>query len=132
MEKLGEDAVHFENQFDAQSWPAMKERMTGIIKTKTRDEWDAIFEGANACYAPVLSMNEVRHHPHHIARQTFVDDGQTWQPAPAPRFSRTPGEIRSPAVVIGEHSEEILREFGFSAEEIAAKIASGAVHRKTD
>ncbi|MCB1689985.1 MAG: CoA transferase [Halioglobus sp.] len=128
LEKLGDDAQHFENQFDMENWPAMKERMTAIIKRKTRDEWDDMFEGVDACYAPVLSMSEVRHHPHHRARGTFVDDGEVWQPAPAPRFSRTGAEIRHAAASIGEHSEEILREFGFSEEEIEARIASGAVH----
>jgi alpha-methylacyl-CoA racemase len=128
LEKLGDDAKHFENQFDMENWPAMKERMTAIIKRKTRDEWDEMFEGVDVCYAPVLSMSEVRHHPHHQARGTFVDDGEVWQPAPAPRFSRTGAEIRHAAASIGEHSEEILREFGFSQEQIEARIASGAVH----
>lgn len=129
LEKLGDDAKHFESQFNMESWPAMKERMTAIIKRKTRDEWDAVFDDADVCYAPVLSMNEVRHHPHHQARGTFVDDGEVWQPSPAPRFSRTGAEIRSAAANIGEHSEEILREFGFTQEQIAARIESGAVHR---
>jgi alpha-methylacyl-CoA racemase len=132
LEKLGDDAQHFENQFDMENWPAMKERMTAIIKCKTRDEWDAVFAGADVCYAPVLSMGEVRHHPHHQARGTFVDDGEVWQPAPAPRFSRTPGEIRSSAAEIGEHSLEILREFGFDDKQIAAHVNSGAVHTNTN
>ena len=132
LEKLGDDAQHFENQFDMENWPAMKERMTAIIKCKTRDEWDAVFAGADVCYAPVLSMGEVRHHPHHQARGTFVDDGEVWQPAPAPRFSRTPGEIRSSAAEIGEHSLEILREFGFDDKQITAHVNSGAVHTNTN
>ena len=132
LEKLGDDAQHFENQFDMENWPAMKERMTAIIKCKTRDEWDEVFAGADVCYAPVLSMGEVRHHPHHQARGTFVDDGEVWQPAPAPRFSRTPGEIRSSAAEIGEHSLEILREFGFDDKQITAHVNSGAVHTNTN
>jgi len=132
LEKLGDDAKHFKNQFDAPNWPVMKEKLAAIIKRKTRDEWDEVFAGANVCYAPVLSMGEVRHHPHHQARGSFLDDGEVWEPAPAPRFSRTPGEIRRNPSVIGEHSEEILRDFGFSEEDIAAKIASGAVHLKSD
>jgi alpha-methylacyl-CoA racemase len=129
LEKLGDDARHFEQQFDMENWPAMKERMSSIIKRKTRDEWDKVFDGVDVCYAPVLSMEEVRHHPHHQARGTFVDDGEVWQPAPAPRFSRTGAEIHRAAANIGEHSEEILREFGFSQEDISARIESGAVHR---
>ena len=77
-------------------------------------------------------MSEVRHHPHHQARGSFIDDGEVWQPAPAPRFSRTPGEIRSCAAEIGEHSEEILRELGWSDAQIAEKVQSGAVHSKAD
>ncbi len=129
LQKLGDDARHFENQFDMENWPAMKERMSAIIKRKTRDEWDAIFDDADVCYAPVLSMSEVRHHPHHQARGTFLDDGEVWQPAPAPRFSRTQAEVHCIAANIGEHSEDIMREFGFSEEQIAARIESGAVHR---
>jgi len=132
LAQLGDEAKYFENQFDAENWPAMKEKLATIIKRKTRDEWDEIFAGANACYAPVLSMAEVRHHPHHLARGTFLDDGEYWEPAPAPRFSRTPGEVTRNAAVIGEHSEEILRDFAFTEEEIAARIASGAVHVKSD
>lgn len=126
---LGEDAKHFEQQFDAANWPVMKEKMTAIIKRKTRDEWDQLFAGANACYAPVLSMGEVRHHPHHRARETFIDDGEVWQPAPAPRFSRTRAEISRGAATIGQHSEEILREFGFTDGQIASLLESGAIHR---
>ena len=131
LEKLGDDATYFENQFDMENWPAMKDRMAAIILGKTRDEWDEVLSGADICYAPVLSMSEVRHHPHHRARGTFLDDGEVWQPAPAPRFSRTPGEIRGCAAAIGEHSEDILREFGFSDDEIARKLESGAVQGKT-
>jgi len=131
LEKLGDDARHFENQFDAANWPAMKERLAGIIKRKTRDEWDAVFAGANACYAPVLSMAEVRHHPHHRARGTFIDDGEVWQPAPAPRFSRTKAGIHRGAATVGQHTEEILREFGFTEELIAARLESGAIQRES-
>jgi alpha-methylacyl-CoA racemase len=73
-------------------------------------------------------MSEVRHHPHHRARETFIDDGDVWQPAPAPRFSRTKAEIHRGAATIGQHSEEILREFGFSGEQISSLLESGAIH----
>ena len=128
LEKLGDDARHFENQFDMENWPEMKEKMAQIIKSKTRDEWDAVFAGVDVCYAPVLSMEEVRHHPHHQARGTFVDDGEVWQPAPTPRFSRTPGKIRQCAAEIGQDTESVLREFGFTEEQIAAGLESGAIH----
>ncbi|MEH6570099.1 MAG: CaiB/BaiF CoA-transferase family protein [Halioglobus sp.] len=128
LASLGEDAVHFQNQFDMDNWPAMKEQMAAIIKRKTRDEWDDIFDGVDVCYAPVLAMSEVRKHPHHQARGSFIEDEDgVWQPAPAPRFSRTQAELRGHAAQLGEHSDEILKEFGFSDEEIAANYAAGAV-----
>lgn len=127
LEKLGEDAAGMENQWDLAAWPELKKKMEKIFRGRTREEWDAFFAGADICYAPVLSMGEVRRHPHHRARGTFIDDGEIWQPAPAPRFSRTPGIIQRPPAAIGEHSEEVLREFGFDDNEIAAALASGAV-----
>jgi alpha-methylacyl-CoA racemase len=131
MEKLGEEAEHFQNQWDMDGWPAMKEKMADIIRRKTRDEWDTVFENVDVCYAPVLSISEVSQHPHHQARGTFVDHGDYWEPAPAPRFSRTPGELRGCAVPVGQNTREILQEFGFSDEEIAAGLASGAVRTST-
>lgn len=127
LETLGEDAKHFQNQWDMDNWPAMQEQMSEIIKRKTRDEWDAVFDGVDVCYAPVLAMSEVRHHPHHQARGTFIDDGEYWQPAPAPRFSRTKAELQGPSARLGQHSEDILREFGFSETDIKKKMASRAV-----
>ena len=127
MEKLAEDAAGMENQWDMANWPALKEKMAVIFKGKTRDEWNAFFDGADICYAPVLSMAEVRHHPHHQARGTFIDDGEVWQPAPAPRFSRTPGEIVRPPAEIGAHSRDILSEFGFDQAQVDALLESGAV-----
>tara|TARA_R110000823_G_scaffold119998_17_gene244543 strand:+ start:47457 stop:48614 length:1158 start_codon:yes stop_codon:yes gene_type:complete len=132
LEKLGDEAVHFEQQFDSANWPRMKEQLAAIIKRRSRDEWDALFADADACYAPVLSMQEVRRHPHHTARGTFIDDGDTWLPAPAPRFSRTPGEVTRHAAAIGEHTREVLREFGLSETEIDHRIASGALHEAGD
>jgi alpha-methylacyl-CoA racemase len=127
LETLGEDATYFQNQWDMDNWPAMQEQMSEIIKGKTRDQWDAVFAGVDVCYAPVLAMSEVRHHPHHQARGTFIDDGEYWQPAPAPRFSRTKAELRGPSARLGQHTEDILREFGFSDQDIAEKLASKAV-----
>ena len=127
LETLGEEATYFQNQWDMDNWPAMQEQMSEIIKGKTRDQWDAVFAGVDVCYAPVLAMSEVRHHPHHQARGTFIDDGEYWQPAPAPRFSRTQAELRGPSARLGQHTEDILREFGFSDRDIAEKLASKAI-----
>jgi alpha-methylacyl-CoA racemase len=85
----------FDRQMDPKSWPAMKEKMTAIFQTKTRAEWCAIMEGTDACFAPVLSLSEAPDHPHMAERKIFVTHAGVRQPAPAPRFSRTPSEIRS-------------------------------------
>jgi alpha-methylacyl-CoA racemase len=87
--------------------------------TRTRDAWAAIFADSDGCVSPILSMAEVRAHPHIAARGTFVEAHGAVQPAPAPRLSRTPSAIGAPAPLRGEHGAEILTEFGFSAAEIA-------------
>ena len=127
LAKLGDQVSGMDNQWDMENWPAFKDQLAAVFKTRTREEWDAFFADADICYAPVLSMAEVRHHPHHQARGTFIDDGEIWQPAPAPRFSRTSGEVQRPPAEIGAHSREILKEFGFEAAQVDALIASGAV-----
>lgn len=129
---LGDEVQGLEQQWDVASWPAFKERLAAVFRRRTRDEWDAFFADADICYAPVLSLAEVRKHPHHRARGTYLDDGDTWQPAPAPRFSRTPGEIRRPPAEIGAHSREILTEFGFSAAQVDALLDSGAVKQASE
>jgi alpha-methylacyl-CoA racemase len=106
-------------QMDRAEWPMMKERLARIFKTKTRDEWCKIMEGTDVCFAPVLTIPEAYAHPHNVARGTFVEVGGVTQPGPAPRFSRTACEIARPPPAAGEHSDEVLREWGFSQGEIA-------------
>ena len=84
------------SQMDRVKWPEMKETLASVFKRKTRDEWCAILEGTDACFAPVLSMEEAPRHPHNVARGTFVEVDGIIQPAPAPRFSRTQGEVQGP------------------------------------
>ncbi|MGH9058439.1 MAG: CaiB/BaiF CoA transferase family protein, partial [Acidimicrobiales bacterium] len=84
------------NPHDRSTWPAMKDRMTALIRTRTRDEWCALLEGTDACFAPVLGMDEAPTHPHLAARETFIDVEGVTQPAPAPRFSRTPATVARP------------------------------------
>ena len=86
-----------------------------------------MLEGTDVCFAPVLPMSEAKEHAHIKARGTIVDTNGMSQPAPAPRFSRTPGEIQSPAALAGAHTDDTLADFGFSQEEIAALHESGAV-----
>jgi alpha-methylacyl-CoA racemase len=114
-------------QMDRSQWPAMKERFTALFKTKTRDAWTAIFEGTDACVAPVLSMTEARDHPHLAARDTFVTHEGIVQPAPAPRFSRTAVEIQRRPPAPGEHTDEVLGDWGFEPDEIEALREAGAV-----
>jgi len=97
----------------------MKERMAALVRTRTRDEWCEILEGTDVCFALVLGMGEAPDHPHNRARGTFVELGGVRQPGPAPRFSRTQPELRRPAPHPGQDTEEALRSWGFSPEEIA-------------
>jgi alpha-methylacyl-CoA racemase len=96
----------------------MKERIARVIETKTRDEWCALMEGSDVCFAPVLSMREATRHPHNQARSTFVEVAGVTQPGPAPRFSRSRCEIAGPPPHAGQHTDEALAGWGFSLEEI--------------
>jgi alpha-methylacyl-CoA racemase len=89
-DRCGLDDPVFDAQMDAAAWPALKERLTALFATRTRDAWCALLEGSDACFAPVLDWDEAPHHPHNIARGTFVTVDGVVQPAPAPRFDRTP------------------------------------------
>jgi alpha-methylacyl-CoA racemase len=123
---LGEEP-DLPDQMDQAQWPAMKERVAAIFRTKSRDEWCAVMEGTDVCFAPVLAMTEAPHHPHNVARGTFVNVGGFTQPAPAPRFSRTPGSIDRPPAHPGQHTDEALSSWGFDASEIDKLRATGAI-----
>ena len=97
---------------DQDQWPAARERLAAVFRQRTRDEWCARLEGErDICFAPVLDLAEAPQHPHHQARGTFADDGGIIQPAPAPRFSATPGAIQRPPARPGEHTDEVLAEW---------------------
>ena len=117
----------FSKQMDRSAWAGLKQRLADVFVTKTRDEWCALMETTDVCFAPVLTMTEAAHHQHNLERGTFVDMAGTMQPAPAPRFSRTAAEIAMPPAHPGQHSVEILRDWGFDAARIDALIASRAV-----
>jgi len=127
LDKLGLDAERFGKQNDRDLWPELSEEIAAVVRMKTRDEWDAILEGSDVCYAPVLTVDEAIRHPHNVARGTFIDVGGITQPGPAPRLSRTPGEVRRPPAHAGQHTDEVLSEAGFDDDEVAALRASGAV-----
>jgi alpha-methylacyl-CoA racemase len=112
---------------DRASWPAMKARVAALMRTKTRDEWCALLEGTDACFAPVLDPGEAPEHPRLRERGTFTEVGGVVQPAPAPRFSRTPGAVTAPPPAPGEHTGEALADWGFAPDEIAALRDGGAI-----
>jgi alpha-methylacyl-CoA racemase len=127
LERLGLSGEELPEQMDASQWPAMKQRLTAIFKTRTRQEWCEVFQGSDACFAPVLRMSEAHEHPHNRLRGTFVDANGALQPRPAPRFSRTPTEVGSGPAKLGEHTDDILREARYSEEEILALREKRAV-----
>jgi alpha-methylacyl-CoA racemase len=106
-------------QGDRAGWDATKRRLAEAFRAKTRDEWCAIMEGTDVCFAPVLSMGEAPQHPHNRARGTFVEVAGVPQPGPAPRFGRTPPKIERPPAWPGEHTDEALADWGVPAGEIA-------------
>lgn len=115
------------HQMDRSQWPALKERVAEIFKTKTRDEWCEIMEHTDVCFAPVLSLGEAPQHPHNVERGTFVEEHGVTQPAPAPRFSRTEATIQRPPAHAGQHTDEVLGQFGFDADRIAKLRDAGAI-----
>ena len=127
IERLGLSGEDLPAQHEATSWPVMKDRFQSVFRTKTRDEWCDVMEGSDVCFAPVLSLEESMRHPHNVARGTFVEMDGITQPGPAPRFSRTPGKLDRPPSIPGQHSEEVLRDWGFDMAEITALTASGIV-----
>lgn len=120
----GEDLPH---QMDRSGWPELRRRFREVFAGRTRAEWSEVLEGSDACFAPVLSMAEAAEHPHMKARETFVESGGVVQPAPAPRFSSTPASIRRPPPWPGEHTDEVLAEWSFGPDEVAALRTAGAV-----
>ena len=121
-----EDAA-FDAQNDPQKWPELKDRLTLVFKSKTRDEWCALMDNSNVCFAPVLDFNEAPEHPHNCARGLFIDIEGVKQPAPAPRFSRTQTQTPRPPSMAGADSRSVLRDWGLDAKAIDAMLASGTV-----
>lgn len=120
------DPELFGRQMDTKRWETLKAELAKVFRTKTRAEWEAIFDGTDACVTPVLSLPEVANHPHHRARGAFVD-GDVLQPAPGPRLSRTPGAIAGPPPAPGQHTDAALADWGFDDAAIARLRENGAV-----
>ena len=119
--------AEFAQQMSKEQWPHLKDRLRAVMLTKTRDEWCAEMEHTDVCFAPVLTMSEAAAHPHNVARGTFVEVAGAPQPAPAPRFSRTAAHVDSPSAHPGQHSREVLADWGFSSDRIELLVAGGAV-----
>jgi alpha-methylacyl-CoA racemase len=127
LDGLGLDKADLPWQHDREQWPALTEKFAAIFRTKTRDEWTAIYEGTDACVAPILSIPEALEHPHNVARGTFVEVAGVAQPGPAPRFARTPAVIPGPPPHAGQHTDDVLADIGADPDRIAKLRASGAI-----
>ncbi len=125
--RLGLEGEALPDQMDREAWPQMKERFAALFATKTRQEWEVIFAGSDACAAPVLSPVEAPDHPHMKARGTFTEVAGVVQPSPSPRFLGTPGAIRRPPPNPGQDGDEALADWGLEAGEVADLRRSGAI-----
>jgi alpha-methylacyl-CoA racemase len=124
---LGLDIAQLPRQNDRATWPGVSARFAEIFRSRTRDEWVATMRGRDACFSPVLNMDEAPMHPHMRERAVFSEFDGALHPSPAPRFGRTPGSLRLPPPAPGQHSSEVLAEYGVSSAEIDALERAGAM-----
>jgi alpha-methylacyl-CoA racemase len=127
IQRLGLDGEELPPQMDKSGWPALRTRFTDLFKSKTRDEWDAILSGGDACFAPVLTMSEATDNEHIKARKTIIERDGVPQPAPAPRFSRTEAEVQRSAPWPGQHTDEALTDWGLDAADVTKLREAGAI-----
>jgi alpha-methylacyl-CoA racemase len=127
LEKTGITDPAFQAQMDRGQWDSLRDKLAHVISQKTQAEWTEIMGATDVCFAPILDLDEAPKHPHNVARETFVELAGVVQPAPAPRFSATPGAIQGPPPATGAHDREALGDWGFSGAEIDALQASGAL-----
>lgn len=127
VERLG--LTDLPAQWDTARWPETRERIAAVVRTRTRDAWEAELAGTDVCFAPVYRLGEAHTHPHHIARSSFLttESGRR-QVAPSPRFSRTPGAARPAYAFPGSDTDAVLTDAGFTPDEITALRASGAIN----
>ena len=130
LDKLGLAGTPLPGQHDEGRWPELKARLAEKFLTRTRDEWEAVFAGSDACVTPVLSIAEAPLHPHNVARGMFQMREGVPHPVPQPRFGRTPGAVGGPAAAPGEHSREVLADWGFTDREIDALAEQDAIRCK--
>jgi alpha-methylacyl-CoA racemase len=128
LERTGfADDPDFRQQMNKKIWPKLKDKLAAVFASKTRSEWCAIFEGSDACFAPIMDLSEAPHHRQNLARQAFVEIEGVVQPAPTPRFSLTPGRVQCPPVRPGADSERALRDWGISAEQVEKLKLDGVI-----
>ena len=127
LELCGIDDPEFLKQNEKKSWASLRQKLEELFATKTQAQWCELLEGTDVCFAPVLNLAEAPQHPHNKARASFVDFEGVTQPAPAPRFSRSQTGIQSAAAIAGEHSEEILKDWGFDDHTIAELARENAI-----
>ncbi|MEP7058665.1 MAG: CoA transferase, partial [Caldimonas sp.] len=125
IDRLGLDVATLPDQHDGARWPELRTAFERAFAARTRDEWAAVFDGSDACVAPVLTFSEARADPHALARDAYATIGTIEQPAAAPRFARTPGGIRRPPPQRGELGRDALRDWGFDATQIGELAALG-------
>jgi len=118
LQRLGLEKEALPAQMDVAQWPALRKRFGEVFRSKTRDEWCSAFEGSDACFAPVLTFSEARGHAHNVARRGYVEVAGIPQPAPAPRFSRTPGAVARKPPERGEGGRAALGDWGFAASDV--------------
>jgi alpha-methylacyl-CoA racemase len=128
LDRLGLDPAAWP-QLDPMRWPEQRQQLADLFASRSRDEWAELFEGSDACVAPVLALDEAPEHPHLVARGTFSVHGGLRQPSPAPRFSRTSSVLGRPPVLPGEHTAEILRDVGLDDAAVAALAKAGVVRQ---
>ncbi len=127
LKALGLEGEELPRQMDREKWTALKVRVAEAFKTRTRDEWTEIMEGTDICFAPVLDLDEAPEHPHIKHRKTFIEAAGVIQPAPAPRFSRTAPELVRPPSFEGQHTDEVLADFGFDNARIGQLRSAKAI-----
>jgi alpha-methylacyl-CoA racemase len=125
LSKLNLNPAELPPQHDRKGWPALRKVFSDKFREKSRDEWCEVFEGSDACFAPVLTFSEARAYPHNAQRGTFTRVGKVEQPSPAPRLSRTPGAIRNAPPERGEGGAQALKDWGFSDTDVAGLKSKG-------
>jgi alpha-methylacyl-CoA racemase len=126
-ERAGLTEEDFGDQNDQSQWVVMKEKLASVIKQKTQAQWSDIMEGTDVCFAPVLNFLDAPKHPANVARGTYIEVDGLVQPAPAPRFGRTPSEVRHSGHEVGQDTDVVLTEMGFSEQELTNLKANGSI-----